>query len=241
MGESINRTEFLRQLECLLQGIPEAEREEALQYYNDYFDDAGSENEQNVIEALGNPARVAENIRRELLENGYGETPLKKAVASDCKLIKYGKAENRAETLPPNGDGAKDGSAHSGGKSGQSGKRGWPWWAVALLVSGLVGASPGILAFFGTLAGIIIAWFAIIFAAGMVSFALFVVFGILFVTGILCMSADPFSGAALVGGGLLCAGAGILALMLTVAMAGIVTPAVGRGIAFLCGRLRARK
>ena len=49
----MNRTEYMRQLESLLQNISATEREEALQYYNEYFNDAGPENEQNVIEALG--------------------------------------------------------------------------------------------------------------------------------------------------------------------------------------------
>lgn len=60
----MNRTEYMRQLESLLQNISATEREEALQYYNEYFNDAGPENEQNVIEALGNPAKVAENIKK---------------------------------------------------------------------------------------------------------------------------------------------------------------------------------
>ena len=75
----MSRWEFMRQLEDLLSDIAPAEREEALQYYNDYFDDAGSENEQDVIEALGNPARVAENIKRDLYSNGYGGPVLGKA------------------------------------------------------------------------------------------------------------------------------------------------------------------
>ena len=36
----MNRQEFLRQLAQLLEDIPEAERREALEYYNNYFDDA---------------------------------------------------------------------------------------------------------------------------------------------------------------------------------------------------------
>ena len=69
----MNRTEYMRQLESLLQNISATEREEALQYYNEYFNDAGPENEQNVIEALGNPAKVAENIKKDIFGNGYGE------------------------------------------------------------------------------------------------------------------------------------------------------------------------
>ena len=49
----MSRWEFMRQLEELLSDISPNEREEALQYYNDYFNDAGRENEQEVIAALG--------------------------------------------------------------------------------------------------------------------------------------------------------------------------------------------
>ena len=58
----MNRKEFLEKLEGLLSGLPESEREEALMYYNDYFDDAGPENEAAVIEKLGSPGQVAESI-----------------------------------------------------------------------------------------------------------------------------------------------------------------------------------
>ena len=42
----MSRTEYMRELDALLHGISKEEREEAMQYYNDYFDDAGSENEE---------------------------------------------------------------------------------------------------------------------------------------------------------------------------------------------------
>ena len=43
----MSRWEFMRQLEELLFDISPSEREEALQYYNDYFNYAGRENEQD--------------------------------------------------------------------------------------------------------------------------------------------------------------------------------------------------
>ncbi len=58
----MNRQEFFRRLEYLLRGIPENERMDALAYYNDYFDDAGVENEQQVIQELGSPEAVAQMI-----------------------------------------------------------------------------------------------------------------------------------------------------------------------------------
>ena len=93
----MNRADFMKQLESLLTGIAPTEREEAIQYYSDYFDDAGAENEQEVIEALGNPARVAENIKRDLLDSGYGKKPAGKAKASDRALMEYGQSEPGGE------------------------------------------------------------------------------------------------------------------------------------------------
>ena len=39
----MNRDRFMKELEMLLSDISAEERAEALQYYNDYFDDAGAE------------------------------------------------------------------------------------------------------------------------------------------------------------------------------------------------------
>ena len=59
----MNRVEFMETLSRLLQDIPEEDRIDALKYYNDYFDDAGSESEQKVIEELESPEKVAMKIK----------------------------------------------------------------------------------------------------------------------------------------------------------------------------------
>lgn len=59
----MSRIEFMNELRALLQDISAEEREEAMQYYNDYFDDAGAENEQSVISELGSPQKVAQTIK----------------------------------------------------------------------------------------------------------------------------------------------------------------------------------
>ena len=58
----MNRIEFMEELSGLLQDIPEEDRMDALNYYNDYFDDAGAENEKNVIAELESPEKVAAKI-----------------------------------------------------------------------------------------------------------------------------------------------------------------------------------
>ena len=41
----MNREEYLERLSWLLSDIPDEEREEAISYYRDYFEDAGAEQE----------------------------------------------------------------------------------------------------------------------------------------------------------------------------------------------------
>ena len=49
----MTRTAFLAALEQLLAPLPEAERKDALSYYEDYLDAAGPENEARAIAELG--------------------------------------------------------------------------------------------------------------------------------------------------------------------------------------------
>lgn len=59
----MSRREFMRQLERLLGDVPVRDREEALEYYEGYFEDAGPEMEGSVMEELGSPERVAAEIK----------------------------------------------------------------------------------------------------------------------------------------------------------------------------------
>ena len=61
----MNREEYMRRLEEALTDITPFEKEEAIQYYNDYFDDAGVENEEEVMNSLGTPEKLAETIKKE--------------------------------------------------------------------------------------------------------------------------------------------------------------------------------
>ena len=64
---------FLKELEYLLSDISAEEREEALEYYRCYFEDAGMENEASVIEELGSPEKVAYTIKEGLSGEMRGE------------------------------------------------------------------------------------------------------------------------------------------------------------------------
>lgn len=219
----MNRVDFMKQLESLLQNISPAEREEALQYYNEYFNDAGEENEQDVIEALGNPAKVAENIKRDLSGNGYGDNTYHKVIAEDKALVEY----------------------HQSGKAEDTKSNQLSTGMIVLIVILCVLASPialgagsGIL---GALVGIVTTWFSLILAFGVVAVACFFCMLVLGCVGIMCVIQSPLVGILVFGMALFLGGIGILFMMLTVAMAGIATPAICKGIANLFQKLFGKK
>lgn len=83
----MKRNEFLRQLERLLCDIPENERREAIEYYQNYFEDAGPEKEAQIIEELGSPQEVAASIKRNLFGEDY----------EDYDFVKEKKQQNAYE------------------------------------------------------------------------------------------------------------------------------------------------
>lgn len=60
----MNKNVFLVDLSKCLGFMTETEREEALEYYKELFDEAGPENEQKVLAQLGSPTKVAVELHR---------------------------------------------------------------------------------------------------------------------------------------------------------------------------------
>ncbi len=55
----MNKESFMQELARLLGDISPQERQEALNFYEEYFHDAGPEKEQEVLKELGSPMQVA--------------------------------------------------------------------------------------------------------------------------------------------------------------------------------------
>lgn len=104
----MNRKEFMEQLRRLLHDIPAGDREEALAYYESYFDDAGLENEASVIRELGSPGRIAAEIRAglepnldagEYTDTGYHNKGTENdAYKNENRVVKYGKNRQQNKT-----------------------------------------------------------------------------------------------------------------------------------------------
>lgn len=241
----MNREEFLTRLEGMLQSISPTEKEEVLQYYRDYFEDAGPENEQSVIEALGNPADIAENIKKDL-QGDDGS----RATASDYAVMEYGSPEacerDNYNGSPKAGErgnyyDSRTSHADTGYREPVPAEKRMPGWAIVLLTLLIVFASPVLIGLLGVLFGLLVTWFALIFSFGVTAVALFAVLFVLIIVGAMCVTLDPLVGLALAGGGLICGGIGLLFLMLTVAMAGILTPGIFSGLGWLFGRRKKGK
>ena len=58
----MTRKEFIEKLRSEISKLPQEEIDAAIEYYEEYFDEAGKENEQEVLEHLGNPKKVCGQI-----------------------------------------------------------------------------------------------------------------------------------------------------------------------------------
>ncbi|MBN7774284.1 HAAS signaling domain-containing protein [Clostridium aminobutyricum] len=59
----MNRQEFIKKLQFELSKLPKDEVQNVIDYYNEYFDEAGPENEEAVLREFGNPSRIATQIK----------------------------------------------------------------------------------------------------------------------------------------------------------------------------------
>lgn len=131
----MNRAEYMSRLTALLQDVPPAEREEAIQYYNDYFDDAGEGNEAGVIASLGSPEELAKSIKAGLADGGSGgeftesgfhgyEQRSKNQLMPNEQSRENAQDDGRRQSETQGGRQGFQGGAQNGGQNFQGG----PYW-----------------------------------------------------------------------------------------------------------------
>lgn len=249
---------FLKQLEYLLQDIPDGDKEEAISYYRDYLEEAGSENEEAVIEEFGSPERVAAIIRADIsgnlkeggsfTETGYEDERFKDPnfqVAKRLDLPDEQEEKAKAEEQGPYEEGSyKEGPfqekyTRSRVRTPGSGAGKKPWtsrilkfmlWAVLLVMASpfLLGAAGIGL---GGLAGIVATVFGILVAALCLTAAAFVASVALGVFGIILFTAtSPFDGMLVLGIAVLGLGCGLLGAGILIWFFWKVIPLCFRGL-----------
>ena len=152
----MNRLEFMKQLARLLDDLPREEKIEVLKYYNGYFDDAGAENEAEIIAQLGSPEKVAAEVK----------AGMEDAFASE-ESVKY-QEEERQEKQENSGNVAPEATLEFVPEqvhisNGKKKKNGWKPLLIAVililtfrlwfgLVAGLFGLAMGLI---GLLVGLV--------------------------------------------------------------------------------------
>lgn len=230
----MNRIEFIAELERLLQDISAEERNEAVQYYRDYFEDAGMENEQHIIEELGSPKKVADTIKAglrggcdessEYRETGYTDTRFEdKKMPARREEVAYETEKDPQKKKPYTNNALK----------------------ILLIIAILVVGAPVILPLAVAVIAIVLALGVgvIALAGGIVITAIVVlIIGVIMAfAGIIKIFSFPALGLAVCGAGLILGVLGLLATVLLVKLCMIVFPIVFRGIVELCRKLIHKK
>ncbi|MDO4668086.1 MAG: DUF1700 domain-containing protein [Streptococcus sp.] len=63
----MTKTEYLKELDRYLRKLPAKDSQEALDYFNEYFEERGPENEQIAIQELGTPKEAAYDLINNLI------------------------------------------------------------------------------------------------------------------------------------------------------------------------------
>lgn len=206
------RAEYLKELESLLQDISREERTEAMTYYENYFEDAGPDMDEKIIEELGSPTQTAAAIKADLVSEAP-VNPVKDPVNS--------------------GESGRNAERSSGGLSAAAIVLicifaipvGIPLAAVAfaLIVSFLAVIFSFVCVFFFTGVGFVI--------GGVISL----------VFGVFQLAFNPAYGVLAMGTGLVLTGLGIPFTYLGIRLCTKLFPAFFRGVGRLSGRLFGRR
>lgn len=234
----MDRAQFMRELESLLADISETERKEALEFYENYFDDAGPENEASVLKELGSPKKVAEIIKADLKDSAesyeYGE------------YTEHGYEDPRmkdSEWMPEKytgGTGDSDGSG-KGSRFFRKGNQAVLILAVILLVfiSPLVKGTVGGLLTFAV--GILLLPFWLVVGLGIGSVAVLLLGITTIVAGVGLCAMMTGTGIMLMGIGCLLIALAILLVLALFRIAVCIVPKWFRKITDFCNRLLYRK
>lgn len=203
----------MEKLNNLLRDIPKTERDSAIQYYEEYFEDAGIGEYENIPEDMEIPEVIAEDIRAGLENEAVPEEEY------------FKKVENKVQTVQA--------------KSKMDSSKIILLIIIAVFTSPVWGGV--LLGLFGVLVGIICTLFGIVIAivAVMVSFLFAGV--VVAVVGAVKLVVSPVAGVTAMGVGTLMFGIGLLLLLLVVWSFAVMIPAVFKGIQWLIQRIFGRR
>lgn len=235
-----SRKQFLDELEQELSNISKTEREEALQYYREYFEDANMPDEE-VIRQLGSVESVAKSIRDNLMdrEDSYYQdnkdenlwSKYTSKVDEGYRKVEETITDQRVDTINDTANTAGTGQSDSS--------------ITILLVVLAIIFSPVLLGVAGSLIGVVISLVATFFAFVVAIGACAIAFA---VAAIACLGvaithfmADPLMGTLCLGACMFFTGLCFLFTLSTLKIVTFVIPGLAKGIGSLAKSLFQKK
>ena len=228
----MNRIEYMTKLASLLQDIPEVERRDAMKYYNDYFDEAGEENEEQVIREFGAPEEVAENIKADL-----------KGKTEDITGSQQEQSSSQYQTQEQQKQKSDQSSEYQYGMPEK--KKNDRIWEIVLIVILAIIIGPVLIPLVG---GILAAGLAIVLTV-IVGVIAMVIAGVaiaiagiaLVISGLIILLPQTAAGLALIGSGLMILVIGVIATVGFGKLCAFIWDGIAKGISFLWRKIFHRK
>ena len=235
----MTREEFMKELEYLLQDIQDEEKEDAIQYYRDYFDEAGPENEESVVREFGSPERVAAIIRSDLAGNLEDGGEFTESGYQDGRFKDPGYQVANHYDLPEPGGRAGDGQSGPGvnqepPRTNRTLKLVLTVILVLVAAPVLWGIGEGILGACGALLGLLV---LSVLLAGLLTLIFLILGVVLIPAGIVYMFTGFWDGLLFFGSGMTMLGLGVLGVAVSVLFYGKFLPFLFRTVADGINRL----
>lgn len=230
----MKKTEFIEQLNELLQEVEEEEKEEALEYYKDYLEEAGISDDTEMPESFGTPQRVAQTVK-----DGLSGKFEEKAEFTERGFRNFEEKRNQVDSF--GGVIKSEDRAYQNKEKEyeeQKHKRRMGLGIILLIIAAVVVGGPVAISVLAVLlvlffCGVIVTLAGVI-AATTVGVSLLITGAILCGVGIVKLLAVPFAGIVLIGGGLVSMSVGLLGLIAGIQMALKVLPKVFRKSIEMC-------
>ena len=242
----MNKETYLQELRKALKVLPQTDRDEAIEFYEEYFDDAGIENEAKVIEELGDPKVLGKKILIDVVDRQYA--PAGEAQENTMAVVPQVIPQQTYQEIPQ-GMPAQNGPVP---ESSQNYQQGAPMPEVQPKKessSGLTALKIVLAALFAIPLSPVI--FALLIVVCVLIFVIFITLGSLvlagvgvalggfisIIAGIITFFVSPIAGMIVLGTGLACFGVGLFMVIGFVSLMRLVA----KGLASLFGGIVHRK
>ena len=210
----MSKNEYLAELKSRLMSLPSDERDAAIKYYLEFFEDAGEDKEQEVIAELGSPKALADSIINEQNRTEKSSTEFIPANICDVNNKNSSKTSNINQQKNNN---------------------------TILIILILILCSPIIVPIAATIFGLFVGLLATIFGIWVAFGAIILGFSVggiaLFATGLCALFVRPLEGLAAIGIGLILLAVGLLLLIPFILICTKLMPAIVRAFVNLFSRI----